>query len=112
MTGSQGAVPEILWWFLVFTLAMIVFGFGWVTQLYVRAARQRRAADIGGSPDGYRWIFLVPACDEEVTIADSVQRLLSLPLAHYRVLVIDDGSTDRTARILTDLADPRLAVLR
>jgi len=112
VTGSQGAVPEILWWFLVFTLAMIVFGFGWVTQLYLRAARQRRT-DLGAQGSaGYRWIFVVPACDEELTIADSVRRLLSLALPHHRVLVIDDGSTDRTGPILTDLADPRLAVLR
>ena len=30
--------------------------------------------------DGFAWIFLVPALNEEVTIADSVERLLELQL--------------------------------
>lgn len=112
MTGSHGAVPEAAWWILVATLALILFGFGWVTQLFVRAARQRRAGDDAVSPAEYRWIILVPACNEEVTIGDSVQRLLALRVPHLLVLVIDDGSTDRTAQIVADLADPQLAVLR
>jgi 1,2-diacylglycerol 3-beta-glucosyltransferase len=46
-----------------------------------------------------------------VTIADSVERLLSLPVAKRRVIVIDDGSDDRTGEILAAIDHPDLFVL-
>ena len=56
--------------------------------------------------------MLVPALNEEVTIADSVARLVELPLERLHVVVIDDGSDDGTARVLAGLARPGLHVLR
>ena len=53
---------------------------------------------------------LVPALNEEDTIAEVVERLLSLPLK-VEVIVIDDGSTDRTTEILMSYKD-RVRVLR
>lgn len=46
--------------------------------------------------------ILVPAYNEEVTILDSVQSLLTLDYQLYEIIVIDDGSSDNTARILTE----------
>jgi cellulose synthase/poly-beta-1,6-N-acetylglucosamine synthase-like glycosyltransferase len=62
--------------------------------------------------DGFRWVFLVPALNEEVTIADSVARLIAIPVKQRRILVIDDGSDDRTANILAEIDHPDLVVLR
>lgn len=47
---------------------------------------------------------LVPALDEEDTIGEVVERLLRLPLK-VEVIVINDGSTDRTGSILSTFGD-------
>ena len=54
----------------------------------------------------------MPALNEEVTIRDSVQRLLDLGLRRMRVIVIDDASDDRTPEILAGIDHPNLTVLR
>ena len=53
---------------------------------------------------------IVPALNEEATIAQVVDRLLALPLA-IQVIVVDDGSTDGTPAILATYGD-RIEVLR
>ena len=50
--------------------------------------------------------------NEEITIEDSVERLLALEVAHRRIIVIDDASDDRTPEILAALDHPDLTVLR
>ena len=40
--------------------------------------------------------ILVPAYNEEVTILNSVRSLLNLDYRLYEVIVLDDGSKDRT----------------
>lgn len=52
----------------------------------------------------------LPARDEVEVIEATVQALLGEP-ALQRVVVVDDGSTDGTDRVLATLADPRLVVL-
>jgi dolichol-phosphate mannosyltransferase len=52
---------------------------------------------------------LVPALNEEDTIAEVVERLLALPISK-QVIVIDDGSTDKTPQILAQYKD-RILVL-
>jgi glycosyltransferase involved in cell wall biosynthesis len=53
---------------------------------------------------------LVPALDEQDTIGEVIERLLALPLS-LEVIVVDDGSTDRTPEILASFGD-RITVLR
>ena len=53
---------------------------------------------------------LVPALNEQNTIADVVERVLQIPL-RVELIVIDDGSTDRTSEILRAFGD-RIRVLR
>jgi cellulose synthase/poly-beta-1,6-N-acetylglucosamine synthase-like glycosyltransferase len=62
--------------------------------------------------NAFTWVFVVPALNEEVTIRDSVRRLLELPLADRRIVVIDDGSDDGTPDVLASMPDPALHVLR
>lgn len=74
-------------------------------------ALQRRAPVAGGVS------AVVPVHDEEAAIADVVQTLLDeLPrvASRFELIVVDDGSTDRTGEILADLARsvPCLRVVR
>ncbi len=46
--------------------------------------------------------LLVPAYNEELTIVDNVRNLLSLTYPEYEVIVVNDGSKDRTlAELMT-----------
>ncbi len=65
------------------------------------------APDTLASPDV---TAIVPALNEEGTIAEVVDRLLALPLS-TQVIVVDDGSTDRTPAILAAYGD-RIEVIR
>jgi 1,2-diacylglycerol 3-beta-glucosyltransferase len=102
------AIP--LWVGLVVILAMLA----WTAILFVRGQRARLRppappADGGGS---LTWVFLVPALNEPVTIADSVRRLLEVDVSRRKVIVIDDGSDDGTPAALAEIDDPDLVVLR
>jgi cellulose synthase/poly-beta-1,6-N-acetylglucosamine synthase-like glycosyltransferase len=105
-----------LWAEVLFTatLALIVAVLAWTAVLF---ASSRRALSRAPEPDPkaadeYLWIFLVPALNEELTIADSVRRLVAVEAANKEVVVIDDGSTDGTAAVLAGLDVPELEVVR
>lgn len=55
-------------------------------------------------PDTPEVSILVPAKNEEATIAAVVERLLALPL-RKQIVVIDDASTDRTVKVLEPYRD-------
>lgn len=86
--------------------------------LAVRAGSQlRRAARAEGADTDllheheYLWVFMVPALNEETVIADSVGRLAEVRVTHKRILVIDDGSDDRTGEVLAGMSERDLTVL-
>ncbi len=95
---------------LIVVVAMLL----WSLLLFVRAHAALTApppVPVDGA-DEFSWVFLVPALNEEVTIADSVARLLAIPVGERRIIVIDDGSEDRTPQILAEIDHPDLIVLR
>lgn len=49
------------------------------------------------------WSAVVIVRNEEKYVADSIKSLLNQSVAPYRVVVVDDGSTDRTPEILKEL---------
>jgi len=109
------AIVQVLFW-LAFAGAS--WSFVSVIVLAVLAHRDRRRAAAAarrsrgaGIEDQFLWVFVVPALDEEVTIADSVQRLRATTASNAIFLVVDDGSQDRTGEILDAIDDPRLEVL-
>jgi poly-beta-1,6 N-acetyl-D-glucosamine synthase len=54
---------------------------------------------------------IVPSYNEEVTIADCIQSLSSLDYPNYEVIIIDDGSTDKTLEIAKSLETPKIRVV-
>ena len=61
-----------------------------------------------------RYSIVVPCFNEEPGIASTIATLRTSVGAEPEVIVVDDGSTDRTAALLTELAakDARLRVVR
>lgn len=112
LRSLYGGMPA--WGAIVFSVAfvVIVVSMGWNIWLYVLSLRYRYAGPDPVEPDGFLWVFLVPALDEEITIADSVQRLLGSSCSNRKVIVVDDGSTDGTPGILESISHPDLIVLR
>lgn len=46
--------------------------------------------------------ILVPAYNEEVTIVDSIESLLCLNYRLYEIIIVDDGSSDDTVKVLKE----------
>ena len=63
-----------------------------------RAAGPRGPAASAGGGDLF-FVFMMPCLNEEKVILNSLQRLLSIPGDDFVVLVIDDGSDDRTVDV-------------
>ncbi|MGW8376764.1 bifunctional polysaccharide deacetylase/glycosyltransferase family 2 protein [Streptomyces sp. ODS28] len=55
---------------------------------------------------------LVPAYNEEAGITATVCSLLASTHPHLQIIVIDDGSSDRTAEFAEQIHDPRVTVIR
>ena len=54
---------------------------------------------------------IVPARNGEATIRDTIDSVLRQTLQDFELLVIDDGSTDRTLDVLDGIPDERLRVM-
>jgi glycosyltransferase involved in cell wall biosynthesis len=50
---------------------------------------------------------LVPACNAEATIRETLESVRRQTLEDFELIVIDDGSTDATMQVLEAVADPR-----
>lgn len=77
----------------------------------------RRVTASGTSPatvGDFFFVFLMPCLNEELVVAASLDRLLALPARDLLVLVVDDGSDDATADIVTGYAgrNRRVRLLR
>lgn len=114
-----------IWAIPIFWIALVLVLLSTISLVVLAARAQRenrngrRETDtIGkenaeGNESDYLWVFMVPALNEEITITDSVMRLSEVQVTHSRILVINDGSTDRTGEILAGLSEsiPQLTVL-
>ncbi|MBV5264748.1 glycosyltransferase family 2 protein [Pinisolibacter aquiterrae] len=56
--------------------------------------------------------IVVPAYDAAATIGETLRSLLAQTFADFEVIVVDDGSSDRTAEIVEGFEDPRIRLVR
>lgn len=101
---------------VLFTIALLIvlIGHGWAVILFITGGKVVATSiePDEAITDSFHWIFLVPALNEEVTIADSVSRLREVQARNRTIMVIDDGSTDRTPDVLAEIGGPDLEVMR
>jgi hopene-associated glycosyltransferase HpnB len=85
-----------------------------LTRLAARGTLSREAGEGGARReiDGrVRVAVVVPARDEAAAIGAALTSLLAQDYPDFRVILVDDGSTDGTGEIAQRLDDPRLTVL-
>lgn len=99
----SGAV-QILFLSLL-TLAMVRFGGFWVLSLGYSFHRQRE------NNSEIRISLIVPAYNEEKSIVKCLESLLALDYTDYEVVVVDDGSKDRTLELARSVEDPRVRTI-
>src|SRR5438128_12610267 len=76
------------------TSLVVLFSLSYTLALFVASRRRRNRPP--KAPDGLWFVFMLPCLDEELVIGKSLDRLLTVPGRNFAILVIDDGSTDRT----------------
>lgn len=108
LVGLPGPIATLLFIALLLSVAQLALAF----VLAVNGRTAMREQPPQGGEEDYLWVFFVPALNEEVTIADTVQRLVELEVTHKVMMIIDDGSTDETPQILAGINHPDLSVLR
>ena len=91
----------------------ILIGYSWTIVLFIAGNRylKRLSDEPAGTESDYLWVFMVPALNEGVTIADSVARLRAVAATHKVIVVINDGSDDDTGEVLQRIGGDDLEVL-
>ena len=56
--------------------------------------------------------IVVPAYNVATTLADTLQSLLAQTCPDFEILVIDDGSTDRTVAVARAFGNPRIRIVQ
>ncbi|MEX2288899.1 MAG: bifunctional polysaccharide deacetylase/glycosyltransferase family 2 protein [Mycobacteriales bacterium] len=110
LRGSDLLVTVVRWAVVPLLILVLVRTFFVVAlaRRHVRLSARR----IAGAPHLPPVSVLVPAYNEEVGIAQAVRSLVASDYPDLEVVVVDDGSTDRTAQIVRDLALPRVRLVQ
>jgi dolichol-phosphate hexosyltransferase len=77
-----------------------------------RLNRQAPVQAPGGGASGVRLSILMPAYNEEQTILAAILNVLQAELpCEFELIVVDDGSSDMTGEVLSQLEHPKLRVI-
>jgi len=80
------------------SVVVITAGLGYLILTLVMSRTKKAIPETGTEPDLF--LFVVPALNEELVISNTIDSLLDACANRGEVVVIDDGSTDRTAEIV------------
>jgi 1,2-diacylglycerol 3-beta-glucosyltransferase len=92
------------------TQLVVYISLAYVACLFVLSRRQR--PDVLPAPADLAFAFVIPCLNEEAVIASTLESLLPLLRDDDLVLVVDDGSDDRTAELVRANGSPRVHLLR
>ena len=108
--SSLSHLAEIVVWVSLGTLFYVYAGYPLLLALIGLVAR-RRQADLGYLP---HISVLIAAYNEEANIQKKIEQTLALdyPSNKIEILVLSDGSSDRTDEIVKDFQDPRVRLFR
>jgi 1,2-diacylglycerol 3-beta-glucosyltransferase len=93
----------------VFALTLVIVGLGYLVVTLALSRVKKPIRMRGFDPELF--VFVVPALDEERVIGRTVLNLLAACGDRGRVVVVNDGSADRTAEILAMVGTDRVSVL-
>ena len=106
--GVSALVLGMEWFFLLY-FVIIKLGYIALNLLAIPALIRRTALrsieDLSPAYSGFEppVSLLVPAYNEEATIAGSVRSLLQLDYSEFEIVVVNDGSTDATLEALKEV---------
>lgn len=107
---------RIYWWALVYFAAYpIATSIMWITTAWLFRLRWEEAdPPAPPHPEGWPTVtVLVPAHNEEAVIRRALTAVLAMDYPDLEVIVVDDGSTDRTVDALVSLiANSRIRLVR
>lgn len=63
------------------------------------------------SVDDIDFAVVIPTFNRAATIGQAIESVLRQTVPAKEIIIIDDGSTDDTVRLVTDMADPRVTLL-
>ncbi len=103
---SMFPIATLLFYGLLFILVfrLIIFGFLSFIETLVK-----RKGKIDRFP---KMSIIIPAYNEEVTVASSIKSMLSLNYPDYEVIVVDDGSSDNTFKEALKFSEKGVKVIR
>jgi cellulose synthase/poly-beta-1,6-N-acetylglucosamine synthase-like glycosyltransferase len=107
---------------IFYTMFLVLFGYFLALTIYylflaLIGSIEEARRSLQGEKEDYSLLYLsplkmpvtiiVPAHNEEEWISDSLKSLLDLNYPEFEIIVVNDGSTDRTFGILNELLDLR-----
>lgn len=102
---------------LLFSFAVVAALFWILLTVFMLYGRSRmhylKNVSVNGDVTGPGVVIIIAVRNEEENLAQALQSVTQLQYNHYRILVINDRSTDRTAQILQDFEarHPHLQVI-
>jgi len=88
---------------------VVLFSLSYTLSVFLMSRRKRQRL-LAASDDIY-FVFVVPCLNEELVIGGTLDRLLAMSQKNFSILVVDDGSDDRTAEIVRNYENDRVWLL-
>lgn len=89
----------------IFMLPLLVKYLIQIVSAFSYTYVERRRAAKGSAPDNPKVSVLIPAWNEEVGIIKTIQSVLDTQYSNLELIVINDGSTDRTGKLVKEFID-------